>query len=136
MYEEIKPKEIRSKIWDVLVEAWENGLSDREACFRILKLCKVEMTPAQLRTFYARYPKMHDLRDMLKDQIVTSARLVVKESVEKDRNEKTARWVLEHMKPDEFSTKAAIAFERAAIEVSVADKEEGMKKFMEQFGEK
>lgn len=132
-YEAIKPSEVDNIIWEIVIDAWENGLSDREACFRVLKQTGRELTPANIRQWYVKHPKVHDLRDMLRDQIVTSARLVVKESVEKDKNEKTARWVLEHLKPDEFSTKASVAFERAAIEISVEDKEESMKKFMEQF---
>lgn len=134
-YEKYKPEGVKKKIWEIVVEAWENGLSDKEACFRVLKLTGDELTPAKMRSWYVKNAKVQELRDMLRDQIITSARLVIKESIEKDKNEKTARWVLEHKAADEFSTKAAIAFERAAIEISVADKEENMKKFMEQFGE-
>lgn len=132
-YGKYKPNGVRPKIWEIVVEAWENGLSDREACFRVLKQTKAELTPADMRKWYVQNGKVQELRDMLRDEIITSARLVIKESIEKDRNEKTARWLLEHKMADEFSTKAAIAFEKAAIEVSVRDKEENLKKFMEQF---
>lgn len=132
-YGKYRPKGVTTKIWDIVVESWENGLSDREACFRVLKQTGKEMTPADMRKWYVENGKVQELRDMLRDEIITSARLVIKESIEKDRNEKTARWLLEHKATDEFSTKSAIAFEKAVIEVSVRDKEENLKQFMEQF---
>lgn len=132
-YGKYKPEKVTEKTWEIVIESWENGLSDKEACFRVLKQTGKELTTAEMRRWYVENGKVQELRDMLRDQIITSARLVIKESIEKDKNEKTARWLLEHKAADEFSTKAAIAFERAAIEISVADKEENLKQFMEQF---
>lgn len=131
MYEHIKPKEMKKEIFDRLVEAWSNGLSDREACFYASP--DMEFVHNDLKDMYLDNPALLDLRDGLKMKLTTSARKVVKKAIEKG-NEKTARWYLEKKMPDEFGTKAQITVDRP-IEVSLSDKEAQMEAFMEQFVE-
>ena len=48
-------------------------------------------------------------------------------------NVKTARWYLERKAADEFSTKQAVAFEGAVIELSLEEKEKKLKELVEEF---
>lgn len=131
MYEHLMPKGADKEIFDKIIKAWSEGLSDREACFEASP--DMSFTVKELRVWLAEEPRLFDLRDGLRGKTVSKARRVVKKSIE-DGNEKTARWYLEKRAPEEFGTKAQISIE-APIEVSVKDKEAEMKAFMEQFGE-
>ena len=46
---------------------------------------------------------------------------------------KVAQWYLERKASDEFSTKSAVAFEGAVVELSLEDKEKALKELVETF---
>lgn len=131
MYENLMPKGADKEIFEKILEAWREGLSDREACFHASP--DMKFTIKELREWYAEEPRLFDLRDGLKGGRLTKARRVVNKAID-EGNEKTARWFLEKKAPEEFGTKAQISID-APIEVSVVDKEAEMRAFMEQFGE-
>ena len=47
----------------------------------------------------------------------------------------SAEWYLERKAADEFSTKSAVAFEGAVVELSLEEKEEALKRLVETFGD-
>lgn len=131
-----KPKEMTDAAWTVLIEAWENGLSDREASFRIEKLTGEEISAEAIRQMCKDYPEVGELRANLLSDLLSSAKLTIAETLrDKDSKEnvKTARWYLERKAADEFSTKQAVAFEGAVIELSLEEKEKKLKELVEEF---
>ena len=46
---------------------------------------------------------------------------------------RVAQWYLERKAADEFSTKSAVQFEGAVVELSLAEKEEALAKLVENF---
>lgn len=131
MYEHLRPTKLDKKIYDKLIEAWSNGLSDREALF--FACPDMSITLDDLQRMYIEKPDLVILKEGLKGKLVSKARTVVKEAIDKG-NEKTARWYLEKKAPDEFGTKAQIEVQQP-ISVSIEDKRKEMEAFMEQFNE-
>lgn len=129
MYENLKPTGLDKKIFDKLIEAWKSGMSDREALFYACP--DMSITLDDLQKMYIEKPDLIILREGLKGKLVTKARKVVKEAIDKG-NEKTARWYLEKKVPDEFGAKAQIEVQQP-INVSLADKRKEMEEFMEKF---
>lgn len=132
-YRKLKPKDINDLTWRIFVEAWENGLSDREVSLRLCKNPKAkQMTAQEVRRFVNSNPDIADLKAMLSLELVTSAKTTVAEAV-KDGDLKTAKWYLERKAADEFSTKQAVALENAVIELSIEDKEKALKQMIDKF---
>lgn len=131
-YRNIKPKEIHDASWSAIVEAWENGLSDREAAFRATRLGLDEIKADDIRKWCKDDPEMGELRANLHSDLLSSAKLAVAGSL-REGDVKTAKWYLERKAADEFSTKQAVAFEGAVVELSLEEKEKALKEMMEQF---
>lgn len=130
----IKPKGVREKVWIAVVDAWTNGLSDRDASFRASQDSGVFVRESEIKEWRNDYPEVDALRDFLHSDIVANAKLNIAERI-KSGDVTTSKWYLERKAADEFSTKSAVAFEGAAIELSMEDKEKKVEEFMEQFGD-
>lgn len=133
-YIKLKPVDVRDSVWVKLIESWTNGLSDREAVFRVGRILQSDedFDLNTLHKMYKDHPEVEELRDMLKDDLVASAKLTIAESIQAG-SVSTAKWYLERKRADEYTTKASVAFEGAAIDVSVKDKEKAIEEFMEKF---
>ena len=132
-----KPKEVDASVWQVVVEAWENGLSDVEAAFRVQKLLGIDLKAETIRKWCKDYPDtVGELRAMLLNDLLTDAKLTIAEILRDPDNKeraKTARWYAERKGADEFSTKQAVAFEGAVVELSLEEKEKALKDLVEKF---
>lgn len=128
----LKPTDVKEAVWISIVEGWENGLSDRQAAFRASKETGEEVSDADIREWKKNNPEIKELFYNLQNELITSAKMNVADAV-KDGDTKTSKWLLERKAADEFSTKQAVAFEGAAIEVSLADKEKALKDMVEKF---
>lgn len=133
-FDAIRPKKISEEAWLAIIEAWENGLSDREAAFRVVKNTGEHIKESDIKMWKRDYPEVAELSDYLQSAILAKAKLNIREKIEAG-DVATSKWYLERKAADEFSTKAAVAFEGAAIELSIEDKEKAAKEFMKQFGE-
>lgn len=128
----IKPENMTPLTWELVVNAWENGLSDREAAFYASLKGDTEISAEELRQICKDYPEVGELKANLQSALCSEAKLAVADSL-RDRDVKTAKWYLERKAADEFSTKQAVAFEGAAIELSLEDKEKKLKEIVENF---
>lgn len=134
-YRKLKPKEITDLTWRILVEAWENGLSDREVALRLCKESRADqMSATEIRKMINANPDVADLKATLAMELITASKLTVADAV-KDGDIKTAKWYLERKAADEFSTKQAVALESAVIDLTIEDKEKALKRMIEGFEE-
>lgn len=135
-YIEYKPRELNTAAWDAIIEAWENGLSDREAAFRATKACGKKITANEIRTWCQDDPELGELRANLLNDLLSSAKLTVAQDL-RDPNSKervkTAKWYLERKAADEFSTKSAVAFENAVVTLSLEDKKKALEDMTAEF---
>lgn len=131
-YMNFKPGELTPEQWQEVVDAWANGLSDREAAFRVCRNTGKVVTESQLKKIVLNNEDALWLRDCLHDAILTQAKLNIRKSIDSG-SVSTAKWYLERKAPEEFSSKAAVAFEGAVTEISMEDKKRQMDAFMEQF---
>lgn len=129
----LKPKKVDETLWVAVIKAWENGLSDREAAFRASREMEEIIKADELKKWKKDDPRIAELCEMLKDDIKALAKCNAKELLEA-KDDKTTRWYLEHKCPEEFSTKSAVAFEGAVVELSLEEKEKALKDLVEQFG--
>ena len=127
-----RPKAIEKGAWEILIDSWENGLSDREAVFRLNREGYL-MTHDSLRNILDGCPKAMDVRDFLRSELVAQAKLNIAESI-REGSVSTTKWYLERKAPDEFSSKAAVALESAIVQVSMEEKRAEIDKFLEGFG--
>ena len=131
-----KPEKVAADVWEKVVEAWENGLSDNEAAFRVQKLLGIDLKASEIRQWCKDYPEVGELRACLQNDLLTDAKLTIAETL-RDKNSKerikTARWYAERKGADEFSTKSAVAFEGAVVELSLEEKEQMLKEKMAEF---
>lgn len=133
-----KPTKVAAEVWEVVVEAWENGLSDNEAAFRVQKLLGIDLQASEIRQWCKDYPEVGELRARLQNDLLTDAKLTIAETLRDKNNKervKTARWYAERKGANEFSTKQAIAFEGAVVELSLEEKEQMLKQKMDEFFE-
>lgn len=128
----VKPKKVKDAVWSMVVEAWENGLSDREASFRVQKFLGEDLKADDIRSWCRDYPEVGELRANLQNDVLMNSKLVIAEAV-KSGDIKTAKWYAERKGADEFSTKQAVAFEGAVIELSLEEKEKKLKELVEEF---
>ena len=132
-YLKYKPKNLKDATWRIVIEAWENGLSNREASFMLSRDEKADqLSPTEIAKLYQKNADIADLKSMLEAALTSSARLTVADAI-KDGDTKTAKWFLERKAAEEFSTKQAIALENAVIELSIEDKEKALKQMIENF---
>lgn len=132
-YGALKPKNVTAEAWNVVVDAWRNGLSDREAAIRASKTADVRIKESDIKRWVKENPDIGELRDHLQNELLSASKLVIAEAIASG-DVRTAKWYLERKAASEFSTKAAIAFENDAVSLSLEDKEKEMKAFMAQFG--
>lgn len=127
-----KPEKVNDDIWTAVIEAWENGLSDREAAFRASRYTNIPLTANEIKQWKKNDPRIAELCEMLKDDLKATAKMNAAKLL-KAGDDKTTRWYLEHKCPEEFSTKSAVAFEGAAITLSLEEKEKALKELVESF---
>ena len=133
---ELKPKNVDTAAWEIVIEAWENGLSDREAAFRVSKMTGKMLKASDIQTWYKNDPEIAELRANLMNEVLTSAKLTIAKTIRDPKNKeqiKTARWYAERKGADEFSTRSAVAFEGAVVELSLDEKEKALKEKMAEF---
>lgn len=131
-----KPKKMAADVWGMLVEAWDNGLSDREAAFRVQKFLGTDISAEDIRVMCKENPEVGELRANLLSSLLSDSKLTIAEAIRDPDNKeryKTARWYAERKGADEFSTKQAVAFEGAVVELSLEEKDKALKELMEQF---
>lgn len=133
-YIELKPKNVDDAVWIAVVNAWADGLSDREACFRASKETVAMLKPDEIRQWKKENPEISELCEFLKDDLKATAKQNVARTLRSgDKDGKMSRWYLEHKCPDEFSTKSAVAFEGAVVELSLEEKERALKEMLANF---
>lgn len=132
-YAGLKPENVKNAEWIAVIEAWENGLSDREAAFRAAKIPGCHIKVSDIKRWMADNPDIADLREYLHSELVSTAKLNIANRM-RAGDLGTSKWFLERKAADEFSTKAAVAFEGAVAGISLEDKEKQMQEFMKQFG--
>lgn len=128
-----KPVDMPDEAWSAIIEAWENGLSDREASLRAARDSGIFLTEAQLKEIVAKSPEISSLRDFLRCELVSQAKLNIANSM-REGSVSTAKWYLERKVPEEFSTKAAVAFEGAVVGLTMEEKQAELDKLLESFG--
>ena len=69
---------------------------------------------------------------MLNYDLINAARATVADAV-MSGDVKAAKWYLERKAAEEFSTKQAVAFEGAVIELSIEDKEKALKDMVDKY---
>lgn len=135
-FEKYRPENMEAAVWMAIVEAWENGLSDNEAAFRAYKATDIEITAEDIRKMCKDNPEVAELRANLLSDLLSTAKLNIAEDLrdpESKERIKTSRWYLERKAANEFSTKQAVAFEGAVVELSLEEKEEKLKEIVRQF---
>ena len=132
-YAAYKPEELNDEAWGAIVEAWENGLSDREASLRAARDSGMFVTEAQLKAIVNRSPEIASLREYLHCELVAQAKLNIANSM-RSGSVSTAKWFLERKVPDEYSTKAAVAFEGAVVGLTMEEKQAELDKLLDGFG--
>ena len=131
-FAKLKPENVTPLTWELVVNAWENGLSDREAAFYASLKGDMEITAEDIRTWIHDDPEIGELKANLHSALLSEAKMTIADSL-RDRDIKTAKWYAERKGADEFSTKQAVAFEGAIVELSMEEKEAKMKELLEGF---
>lgn len=131
-YRALKPEEIPTKVWNLVIESWENGLSDREAAFRATKYSDIHLTESDIKKWMVDNPDLVKLKDYLHSDLLSSARLNIAREIAKG-NTSVSKWYLERKAADEFSTRSAVAFEGAVAELTIEEKQEKLKELMKEF---
>lgn len=131
-YRGLKPDNMRESVWNRIIEAWRNGLSDREAAFYASEISSTYIKESDIKQMIEDDPDIGMLRDNLVSGLLSKAKMNMAEALESGDMSAT-KWYLDRKGADEFSTKSAIAFEGAAIELSIEDKAKALDKLMEDF---
>lgn len=131
-YSSLRPKGVKEAAWRAIVDAWENGLSDREAAYRANKDSDVRITEQEIKEMIVQDPDIGGLKDYLHSALTSKAKLNIAEQINTG-NGAMSKWYLERKAPEEFSSKSAIAFEGAVVDVSMEEKRKELTNFMEQF---
>lgn len=132
-YLKLKPDGMPQKAWKEIVTAWENGLSDREASFRASRDSGIYITESEIKEMVASSPEIASLRDFLMTDIVSRAKVNIADNI-RQGNISTSKWYLERKAADEFSSKAAVAFEGAVVGLTMEEKQAEIDKLLEGFG--
>lgn len=131
-FAELKPNNVEDSVWTTVVKAWENGLSDREAAWMVSKDLEVVFKPSTIAQWKKDNPEIGELQAFLEVALRGKSKLVISDAIEKGKY-KAAQWYLERKAADEFSTKSAVAFEGAIVELSLEEKEEALRNLVETF---
>ena len=133
-YIRFKPKgeRLTDEAWAEIVDAWENGLSDREAAFRASKYSRFYITEAKLKEIVASHSEVADLRDFLRTELVSAAKLNISKSIS-EGSISTSKWYLERKAADEFSSKASVAFEGEVVGLTMEEKQREIAKLLDSF---
>ena len=132
-YKNLKPKNVDDEVWTCVVKAWENGLSDREAALLVSRDTETMLKASDIAKWKKDNPDIAELQAFLEVAVRTDAKLNISEAIRAGKT-KVAQWYLERKAADEFSTKSAVAFEGAVVELSLEEKEKALKNLVEQFG--
>ena len=71
----VKPKKVKDAVWSMVVEAWENGLSDREASFRVQKFLGEDLKADDIRFWCKDYPEVGELRANLQNDVLMNSKI-------------------------------------------------------------
>lgn len=133
-YRGLKPKEMRDSVWVRIVEAWKNDLSDREAAFYASEISDVHIKESDIKEMLHDYPEIEELKLNLQDGLITKAKMNVSDYVEaKDKS--MTKWLLERKRAEEYSTKSAVAFEGAVVELTIEEKRKKLDDMLKDFGD-
>lgn len=131
-YGNLKPNNVDAEVWSIVVEAWENGLSDREASLLVSRKLDKYVKASEISKWKKDNPDIAELQAFLEIAVRADAKLNVSQAIRAGKT-KVAQWYLERKASDEFSTKSAVAFEGAVVELSLEDKEKALKELVETF---
>lgn len=131
-YRNLKPKDVDDEVWTSVVKAWENGLSDREAALLASRNTDTMLKASDIAKWKKENPDIAELQAFLEVAVRTDAKLNISEAIRAGKT-KVAQWYLERKAADEFSTKSAVAFEGAVVELTLEEKEKALKNLVEQF---
>lgn len=126
-YKALKPEGVEDSAWVKVIDAWTNGLSDREASFR------ASIKESDIKKWCKDNPDIAKLRDLLHGDILAHAKLNIANEIAKG-NASVSKWYLERKAANEFSSKSAVSFENAVVELTLEDKEKKVAELMEDFG--
>lgn len=132
-YKKLKPKNVDDIVWKTVVEAWENGLSDREAALLASRNTEDMIKASDIARWKKENPDVAELQAFLEVSLRAEAKLNIKDAIKSGKT-KVSQWYLERKAADEFSTKSAVAFEGAVVELSLEEKEKALKELVETFG--
>ena len=129
----LKPRGLKIVTWQIILNAWENGLSDREAAFLASKDGNAYVTEEDVKGWLADNADIASLKDFLQSDLLSNAKLNIADNI-RNGNVSTSKWYLERRAPEEFSTKAAVAFEGAVVGLTMEEKQAEIDKLLEGFG--
>lgn len=132
-YSAYRPSWINEAAWREIISSWEDGLSDREAAFRASRDSGIFITEAELKELVAGSEEISGLRDFLQSDILSMAKKNIAKSV-REGSTSTSKWLLERKAANEYSTKAAVAFDGAVVAVSMEEKQAELEKLISDFG--
>lgn len=131
-YKHLKPKNVPDEVWISVVEVWENGLSDREAALIVSKRTGIMIKASEISSWRKNNPEIDELKAFLEVSLRAEAKGNISKAIKKGQT-KVSQWYLERKAADEFSTKSAVAFEGAIVELSLEEKEKKLNELMEKF---
>lgn len=133
-YSDLKPKNVSDEVWTSVIESWENGLSDREAALIATKKTEERVKASEIASWKKQNPEIGELQAFLEVYLRAEAKINIKDAIRAGQT-KVSQWYLERKAADEFSTKSAVAFEGAVIELTLEEKEKALKELVETFGD-
>lgn len=131
-YSGFRPKHINEAAWREIVSSWEDGLSDREAAFRASRDSGIYITESELKELVASDENISALKDFLQSDVISMAKKNIAGSI-REGNVSTSKWLLERKAPNEYSTKASVAFEGAVVGLTMEEKQAELDKLLDDF---
>lgn len=132
-YTAYRPKGVNEAAWREIISSWEDGLSDREAAFRASREGNILITEADLKEYLEEHTELADLKDFLQSDVLSMAKKNIAESI-RSGSVSTSKWLLERKAPNEYSSKASVAFEGAVVGLTMEEKQAEIDKLLESFG--
>lgn len=93
-----RPTVMTPEVVSKLEQAFSMGCSDLEACLF------ADISKQTLYDYQAKHPEFVDRKAMLKETLILKARSVIATSLN-NKDENTAKWLLERKRKQEFSTR-------------------------------
>ena len=131
-YSNLKPKDVSNEVWTSVVGSWENGLSDREAALIATKETEQLVKASDIASWKKNDPEIAELQAFLEVYLRAEAKMNIKDAIKAGQT-KVSQWYLERKASDEFSTKSAVAFEGAVVELSLDEKQKALEQLLETF---